>query len=64
MSKPLLVLSAPITTRSGYGEHSRDVFASLLDMNKFDILILSQRWGNTSQNALDDKIPLHQEILS
>lgn len=62
MSKPLLVLSAPITTRSGYGEHSRDVFASLLDMNKFDILILSQRWGNTSQNALDDKIPLHQEI--
>lgn len=62
MNKPLLILSAPVETRSGYGEHSRDIFASLLKMDKFDIKILSQRWGSTPRNALDLNIPLHQEI--
>lgn len=62
MSKPLLVLSAPVASRSGYGEHARDIFASLLKMDKFDIKILSQRWGNTPMNALYDNVPLHQEI--
>lgn len=62
MSKPLLILSAPVETRSGYGEHSRDIFESLFKMDRFDIKILSQRWGNTSMNALYDSNPLHQEI--
>lgn len=64
MSKPLLILSAPVQTRSGYGCHSVDIFASLLKMDKFDIKILSQRWGNTPMNALDTNIPLHQEMIS
>ena len=62
MNKPLLIFSAPVETRSGYGEHSRDIFASLLKMDRFDIKILSQRWGSTSMNALDDSITLHKEI--
>ena len=63
MSKPFLVMSAPVATRSGYGEHSRDIFASLLKMDRFDIKILSQKWGNCSMNALYASDPLHQEIL-
>jgi len=63
MSKPLLILSAPVATRSGYGEHARDIFASLLKMDKFDIKIISQPWGNCSRNALDPNIPIHQEMI-
>ena len=52
MSKPLLVISAPVATRSGYGDHSRDLLRSLIKMNKFDIKVLSQKWGNCPMNAL------------
>jgi len=50
--KPLLVMSAPVCTRSGYGDHSRDLLRSLIKMNKFDIKVLSQKWGNCPMNAL------------
>jgi len=50
--KPLLVMSAPVATRSGYGDHSRDLLRSLIKMNKFDIKVLSQKWGNCPMNAL------------
>ena len=50
--KPFLVMSAPIATRSGYGDHARDLLRSLIAMDKYDILILSQRWGNLPENAL------------
>ncbi len=62
MSKPLLLLSAPVSTRSGYGEHSRDIFSAFFNLDKFDIKIINQPWGNTPMNALDDKNPMHQEI--
>ena len=52
MNKPLLVISAPIFTRSGYGSHSRDVLKAIRKLDKFDIKILSQRWGNTPFTAL------------
>lgn len=53
MSKPKLVISCPITTRSGYGAHARDIVKSLRDMGMFDVKIISQRWGNTPMTALD-----------
>ena len=64
MSKPVLVLSSPIATRSGYGEHARDIFASLLKMDKFDIKLLSQRWGNCPMNCLSADNPLHREMIN
>ena len=33
MQKPLLVLQAPIATRSGYGDHSRDILKSLFKLD-------------------------------
>ena len=60
MNKPVLIMSAPIATCSGYGAHSRDIFASLLKMDRFDIKILSQKWGNTPMNALYPNVQLHQ----
>ena len=31
MSKPLVLVTAPVKTRSGYGNHSRDVSKSLIE---------------------------------
>ena len=64
MSKPLLVFQGPVATRSGYGDHSRDLLKSLFEMDKFDIKIIPTRWGSTPQNQLDDTTELGQKILS
>lgn len=64
MSKPLLVFQGPVATRSGYGDHSRDLLKSLFEMDKFDIKIIPTRWGSTPQNQLDETTDLGQKILS
>ena len=63
MNKPLLVFQAPIATRSGYGDHSRDILKSLFELDKFDIKIVPTRWGNTPQDQLDPQNEFHQRIL-
>ena len=47
MNKPTLILSCPIDTYSGYGSRGRDIAKSLIELDKYDIKILPQRWGNT-----------------
>jgi hypothetical protein len=64
MSKPLLVFQGPVATRSGYGDHSRDLLKSLFEMDKFDIKIIPTRWGSTPQNQLNPNDEFHQKILS
>ena len=61
--KPLMLITGPVTTRSGYGSHSRDLVRSLIAMDKFDIKINSLRCGNTPMNALDDKNPNDKIII-
>ena len=63
MSKPLVLVTAPVGTRSGYGSHSRDIVRSLIAMDKFDIKIWPVRWGATPQNALDEKNPYDKPII-
>ena len=53
MSKTTIVISCPIDTYSGYGARARD-FVKALDKSKYDIKILSQRWGNTRFGYLQD----------
>lgn len=53
MNKPTLVFQGPIFTRSGYGDHCRDLMKSLRKMDKFEIKIIPLRWGNTPQNQVD-----------
>jgi glycosyltransferase involved in cell wall biosynthesis len=45
--KQLVFISAPVDTYSGYGARSRDIVKALLKADKYDIKIISQRWGNT-----------------
>jgi len=54
MSKPTLVISCPIDTYSGYGARSRDFVQSIIDLDKYDVRILPQRWGNTRFGYLKD----------
>jgi len=54
MSKPTLVVSCPIDTYSGYGARARDFVQSIIDLDKYDVKILPQRWGNTRFGYLKD----------
>jgi len=60
--KPLLVISCPIETMSGYGARSRDIVKAILKYDKYDVSILSQRWGNTAYNALDLNNPEDKKL--
>lgn len=53
MDKQILVFQGPCFTRSGYGDHSRDLLRSLYNLGKYDIKIIPMRWGNTPQNQTD-----------
>ena len=50
--KNTFVISCPIDTYSGYGARARDFVKSLVDLDKYDVKILSQRWGNTTQGFI------------
>jgi len=63
MSKPLLVFQAPIATRSGYGDHSRDILKSLFELDRYDIKIVPTRWGNTPQDQIDPQSEFGQKII-
>ena len=39
MSKPTILVTAPVSTRSGYGNHSRDICRALIESDKYDIKI-------------------------
>ena len=47
MSKPVFVISCPIDTYSGYGARSRDIVKAIIELDKYEVKVLPQRWGNT-----------------
>ncbi len=58
-----MVISCPLETMSGYGARSRDIVKALLKYDKYDIKVISQRWGNTAWNALDPNKPEDKQLL-
>ena len=64
MNKPTLVFQGPVFTRSGYGDHCRDLIKSLYKMDKFDVKLIPLRWGNTPQNQVDPSTEFGQKMLS
>jgi len=50
--KPMFIISCPIDTYSGYGARSRDLVKALIELDKYDVKILAQRWGNTPWNYI------------
>ena len=45
--KPLFIISCPYDTYSGYGARSRDLVKAIVETEKYEVKLLSQRWGNT-----------------
>ena len=62
-NKPRMLVTAPVTTRSGYGAHARDIVLSLLDLDKYDVSVFPVRWGNTAMDYLDENDKQHKRIL-
>jgi len=54
MNKSSFVISCPINTYSGYGARSRDVVKALIELDKYEVKIIPQRWGNTPQGFIKD----------
>jgi len=61
--KPLVFVSCPIDTHSGYGARSRDIVKALIKSEKYDVKILPQRWGNTPFGFLKSDNPDHKLMI-
>jgi len=61
--KPVIAISCPIDTFSGYGARARDVVKALINSEKYEVKILSQRWGSTPFGFLKTSNPDHKKII-
>lgn len=52
-NKPICVIQGSATSRSGYGDHVRDLIHSLIRLNRYDIKVVDTPWGGTPRTALD-----------
>jgi len=55
MSKPTFYISCPVDTYSGYGARSRDIVKALIELDKYDVKIIPQRWGDTPKGFTTDE---------
>ena len=56
MSKKLTyVISSPFDTYSGYGARSRDYIKSVIDLGKYEVKLMTQRWGETAWGFCDNE---------
>ena len=61
--KRSVVMIAPFNTRSGYGDHARSIYYSIMDRQDLDIKCLDVKWGNTPRNHLRSEVPRHKKLL-
>ena len=54
---------APFNTRSGYGDHARSIFYSIMDREDIDIKCIDVKWGGTPRNHLRPEVPRHKKLL-
>jgi len=60
--KPFIVVQGPVATRSGYGNHTRDLVTALIKSDKYDIQIISLPWGSCPTDALKLDNAEHQAM--
>ena len=61
--KLTVVVAGSVTTQSGYGSHSRDIARALIMSGKYNVKVVSMRWGMTPQDALNPADPKDKMIL-
>jgi len=59
-----VLMIAPFNTRSGYGDHARSIYYSIMDRDDLDIKCLDVKWGNTPRNHLRPEVPRHKKLLN
>jgi|TARA_R110000824_G_scaffold56467_3_gene154590 glycosyltransferase involved in cell wall biosynthesis len=64
MDKKLVAMQGPFNTRSGYGDHARSIFYALHESDKYEIVIIDVRWGDTPRNFLQSDNPQHKKLLN
>ena len=62
--KKIMLICAPVSSRSGYGDHARDLVTSFIQHEKYDIKIWDVPWGETPRNALDKNNENHKKMLN
>jgi len=63
MSKPLCAIAGPFDTRSGYGEQARNVINHIIELDMYDVRLISLPWGNTPMNVLKPENPKDKQLL-
>ena len=61
--KKMMLICAPVSSRSGYGDHSRDLVHSFIKHDKYDIKIIDVPWGDCPRNALNKNNVEDKKIL-
>ena len=54
MSKPRFVISCPFDTYSGYGARARDIVKAIIELDKYKVELVPQKWGETSWGFCQD----------
>ena len=62
-NKPFLIFCGPVETVSGYGSHARDLVLSLIEMDKFNIKIISLNQINYMKIYLNKNINVMMYLL-
>lgn len=60
----LVVLQAPIKTRSGYGDHAREIARAIVESGKYSLYIIPTNWGSTPWTGLDTSTEIGKRIAS
>ena len=58
----VMLITAPVTSRSGYGDHARDLVHSFIDHKDYVIKIIDVPWGDTPRTALDKNNEYDKQI--
>ena len=62
--KELIFMCGPFSSRSGYGNHARDVFEAIHMTGKYEIKCLDVRWGDCPRNALNEDTEINKALKS
>jgi hypothetical protein len=54
MNKPLFIISSPYDVYSGYGARSRDLIKAIIKLDKYDVKLIPQRWGDCTWGFCKD----------
>ena len=61
--KKTILICAPFSSRSGYGDHARDIFESIFIKDKYNLRTIDVPWGDCPRNSLDSENIVHKAII-